>query len=328
MTRHCRWGIMATGLIADTFVKDLAVAGLPVAAVGSRSGAKAQAFAETHGIPAAHGSYEALAADPNVDVVYIATPHPFHVEGARLALEAGKHVLIEKPFAMNAREAREIAELAEARGLFLMEAMWTRFLPHMIRLHEILETGTLGGIRSLHADHSQALPEDPGHRLNDMALGGGALLDLGIYPVSLAWDMLGAPTEVHATGRFKTTGADAEVAIVMKHAGGALSHLSCVSDHQGPNAARIIGEKATVEIDAVWYTPTGFRVISHEGEVLEEYDAPTAGRGMEYQALAVDAAILAGRRSDPRMPPDETLRIMETMDRIRQDIGLRYAADG
>ena len=327
MTRQCRWGIMATGGIADKFVSDLMTAGLPVAAAGSRSGSKAQAFAEAHGIPAAHGSYAALVGDPNVDVVYVATPHPFHLEGARLALEAGKHVLIEKPLAMNAREARELVTLAEAKGLFLMEAMWTRFLPHMVRLREILAEGTLGQIRSLRADHSQALPEDPGHRLNDKALGGGALLDLGIYPVSFAWDVLGAPEEVHAVGRFKETGADAGVEIVMRHDGGALSQMSCASDFAGPNTAQIVGEKAIVEIDAVWYTPSRLRVLSHDGAVLEEFDTRPEGRGMECQALAVQEAVLGGRTSDPRMTPAQTVHIMETMDRIRVEIGLRYEAD-
>ncbi|WP_108261725.1 Gfo/Idh/MocA family protein [Mangrovicoccus ximenensis] len=300
MTRTCRWGIMATGLIADTFVKDLATAGLPVAAAGSRSPGKAEAFAAAHGIPRAHGSYEALAADPDVDVIYIATPHPFHAGCARIALEAGKHVLVEKPFAMNAREARGIAALAEAKGLFAMEAMWTRFLPHMIRLREILAEGTLGTIRSLRADHSQALPEDPGHRLNKMELGGGALLDLGIYPVSFALDVLGMPQEIKAVARFKETGADAEVAAVMRHGSGALSHLICASDTAGPNTAQIIGDKAVLELDAIWYAPCRMRVVAHDGTVLETFDTLPEGRGMQFQALAVQEAILAGRRSSRR----------------------------
>ncbi|MCA1336890.1 Gfo/Idh/MocA family protein [Pseudooceanicola marinus] len=331
MTQTLRWGIMATGLIAETFTKDLATAGLPVTAAGSRSGAKARAFADAHGIPAAHGSYEALVADPNVDVVYVATPHPFHAACTKLALEAGKHVMVEKPIAMNAREAREMAALAEERGLFLMEAMWTRFLPHMTRLNEILEAGTLGRILTLQADHSQRLPDDPNHRLNAMELGGGALLDLGIYPVSFAWDVLGAPKTLRAVARFKETGADAEVAVIATHdtpdGGPALSQLTCASDRTGPNTARIIGDRAILEIEEIWYAPTTLRLLDLDGTVLETFDTRPEGRGMQCQARAVQEAVLSGRTSDPRMTPAESIRIMEMMDQIRAEIGLKYAAD-
>ncbi|MDF0598558.1 Gfo/Idh/MocA family protein [Psychromarinibacter halotolerans] len=327
MTDQCRWGIMATGLIADLFAADLSLAGLPVAAVGSRSAGKADAFAAKHGIPTAHSSYEDLVADPDVDVIYVATPHPFHVEGAKLALNAGKHVLIEKPFAMNAREAREIVALAEAKNLLVMEAMWTRFLPHMVRLREILSEGTLGEIHSLWADHSQALPDDPNHRLNAMELGGGALLDLGIYPVSFAHDVLGPPAEVQAVARFKDTGADAEVAMVMRHASGALSQLVCTSDYQGSNAARIVGAQAILELDGVWYSPTTFRVRTHAGDEIETCDIPVEGRGMQYQAHAFQDAVQAGKRAVDLMTPEGTVEVMQTMDTIRDRIGLRYAAD-
>ncbi|MCA1337472.1 Gfo/Idh/MocA family protein [Pseudooceanicola marinus] len=327
MTQSCKWGIMATGLIAERFVKDLTLAGLPVTAVGSRSGAKAQTFAQEHGIPSAHGSYEALVADPNVDIIYVATPHPFHLEGARLALEAGKHVMIEKPFAMNAAEAAEITALARARGLFVLEAMWTRFLPHMTRLHEILAAGTIGQVHTLKADHSQDLPDAPEHRLNKMELGGGALLDLGIYPVSFACDILGLPAEAQAVARFRETGADAGVAIILRHENGAISELSCASDFQGPNTATIIGDKGRIELDAIWYAPTRMCVYDSKGELVEEFAAPNEGRGMQHQAIAAAAAISAGETGEPRMQPSETVEILGTMDSIRDRIGLRYAAD-
>ena len=189
-----RWGILATGGIAHAFTKDLRTAGLDIAAVGSRRADAAQAFADEYEIPHAHGSYEALVEDPDVDIVYIATPHPAHADNAILALEHGKHVLVEKPFTLTAPEAARVRDVAVERGLLAMEAMWTRYLPHMARIREIVAAGTLGEIRVVTADHTQSITTDPAHRLNAIELGGGALLDLGIYPVSFAWDILGAPT--------------------------------------------------------------------------------------------------------------------------------------
>ena len=198
MTDHLRWGILGTGWIARQMTADLAINGSTVTAVGSRTQEKADAYAAEFGIPHAHGSYEALVADPDVDVIYVATPHPSHVADATLALNAGKHVLLEKPYTINAAEARVVADLARERGLVVLEAMWTRWMPHMIRLREIIAAGTLGDVRTVIVDHNQKLSQDPTHRLQDPALGGGALLDLGIYPVSFAWDIFGAPTSIHA----------------------------------------------------------------------------------------------------------------------------------
>ena len=186
-----RWGILATGGIAHAFTADLRTAGLDVVAVGSRSAGSARAFAEQYGIAHAHGSYEALVADPEVDIVYVASPHSHHLAHATLALEAGKHVLIEKAVTLDADEAIALRDLAAARGLLVMEAMWTRYLPHMVRVREIVAAGTLGEVRTVIADHTQRISDDPAHRLNALELGGGALLDLGIYPVSFAVDILG-----------------------------------------------------------------------------------------------------------------------------------------
>lgn len=181
MAGKIRWGILATGWIADLFVKDLLLTGHSVTAVGSRNDESAKRFAKEFGIATAHGSYAALVADPNVDVVYIATPHPHHVAAAKLALNAGKHILVEKPFTINAREAADIVALAKAKNLMVLEAMWTRFLPHMHRIREIIAAGTIGEIRSLIADHTQKLPDDPNHRLNDLALGGRELASNFLY---------------------------------------------------------------------------------------------------------------------------------------------------
>ncbi len=323
-----RWGILATGGIAHAFTRDLFTAGLTVTAVGSRSTASARAFADQFGIRRAHGSYEELAADPDVDIVYIATPHPMHLQNAALAIEHGKHVLIEKPVTLDAGQAQAIADLAASRGVLAMEAMWTRYLPHMIRIREILAAGALGEIRAVHADHTQRITADPAHRLNALELGGGALLDLGIYPVSFAWDVLGAPTAIAAHGRLGETGADTEVATVFTHAGGAVSTTLSSARAAGPNTAHIIGTEARLDIDRVWYCPTSFRVTAPDGTVLETYESELEGRGMQFQALYAEQLVAAGRTDSDLLPFADSVRIMGTLDEIRRQIGVRYPQVG
>src|SRR5580698_5312365 len=312
MTEDLRWGILATGLIARLFTADLLRFGHTVRAVGSRSRQTADRFAAEFGISKAHGSYEALFADPEVDIVYVATPHPLHAANAIAALEAGKHVLVEKPFTINAAEAQKVADVAERQGLLALEAMWTRFLPHMIRIREIVASGALGDIRAVIADHTQDLPDDPKHRLNALELGGGALLDLGIYPISFVWNILGAPQSVQATARFKATGADAEVATVFRHACGAVSLTLSISDAAGPNVATVIGTQGRIDIDSVWYKPTSFRVHDNKGNVVEQFKSTVQGRGMQYQAAEVERLIKAARLSSEILPLTETVAIMRT----------------
>ena len=321
-----RWGILATGGIAASFASDLRTAGLDLQAVGSRSQESADAFAARFDIPRAHASYESLVADPDIDIVYIATPHPMHHDNARLALEHGKHVLVEKAFTVTRAQAEDLQRLAAEKGLIAMEAMWTRYLPHMVRIREIIADGTLGEIRSVMADHTQSLPTDPAHRLNALELGGGALLDLGIYPVSFIWDVLGEPVTVQASARLVETGADAEVATIMTHTGGAISTSFSSSRTAGPNTATVLGTKARIEIDRVWYSPTSFRVIGTDGTVLEEYASQVDGRGMQYQAFAAEGAVAAG---DPAggvlaLPIAESVAIMGTLDEIRRQVGVVY----
>lgn len=321
-----RWGILATGGIAAAFASDLRTAGLDLAAVGSRSQESAERFAARFDIPRAHASYEALVADPDIDIVYIATPHPMHHANARLALEHGKHVLVEKSFTVTRDQAADLQSLAAEKGLLAMEAMWTRYLPHMVRIREIIAAGTLGEIRAVTADHTQSISTDPAHRLNAIELGGGALLDLGIYPISFIWDVLGEPETIQATARLIETGADAEVATLMTHAGGAISTSLSSSRAAGPNRAAVIGTDARIEIDRVWYTPTSFRVVSPDGTVLEEYRSEVEGRGMQYQAFAAEGAALNG---DPAgtvlaLPVSESVAIMGTLDEIRRQIGVTY----
>lgn len=319
-----RWGILATGGIAAAFAADLRTAGLDLAAVGSRSQGSADAFAARFDIPRAHGSYEALATDPEVDIIYVATPHPMHHADARLALENGKHVLIEKALTLNRAEAEDLAALGREKGLLVMEAMWTRYLPHMVRLREILAAGTLGEIRAVSADHTQSLPTDPAHRLNALELGGGALLDLGIYPISFVVAVLGIPLTVQASARLAETGADAEVATVMTHEGGAISTTLSSSRAAGPNTAVVLGSTARVEIDRVWYAPTVFRVVSADGTVLEEFDGRTEGRGMQFEALAAERFVADGSLDSDALPLAESVAIMGLLDGIRAQIGVRY----
>lgn len=327
MATKLRWGILATGWIAELFVKDLVLTGHSVTAVGSRARSSADRFAKEFGIAKAHGSYEALVADPKVDIIYIATPHPQHVSAAKLALNAGKHILVEKPFTLNAREAAEIVDLASAKGLVVLEAMWTRFLPHMRRIRAIIAAGTIGEVRSITADHRQKLPDDPKHRLNALELGGGALLDLGIYPISFAWDILGKPSAIQASATFRGTGADAQVATIFHYASGAIATTLSSSDSAGPNRASVVGTTGRIEIDRVWYAPTSFRVYDTANTLLESFDGAVAGRGMQFQADEIERLITGGMTAGQIMPPAQSVEIMATLDEVRAQIGLRYPGE-
>ncbi len=327
MTEHLRWGILATGGIAEMFVRDLQLTGIPVTAAGSRGLDRARAFAERFGIPNAHGSYAELVADQEVDVVYVATPHPMHAENALRALDAGKHVLVEKPFALNAAEARTVVDRANERDLIVLEAMWTRWLPHMVRIREIVAAGTLGELRTVLADHDQRLNPDPALRLQDPALGGGALLDLGIYPVSFARDILGAPDRVLALSDPTPTGVDQQTAIILGHPGSRQAVLQVQLDAAGPNRAVVVGTEARIEIDPVWHNPTSFSVIASDGRVLERYESEVEGRGMQFQALELERRVAEGRGPGDVLPPEETVAIMETLDEVRRQIGLRYPGE-
>jgi len=322
-----RWGILATGGIAHAFASDLRTAGLDLTAVGSRSAGSGERFAAEFGIPRVHGSYEALVSDPEVDIIYVSTPHPMHAENAILALEHGKHVLVEKPFTLTAAEAAAVRDVAARSGLLAMEAMWTRYLPHMIRVRELVAAGALGDIRAVLADHTQKISTDPAHRLNNLDLGGGALLDLGIYPISFAWDILGAPNTVTATATIGPTGVDDEVATIFTHASGALSTSLSASHAAGPNTAHIIGTDARIDIDQVWYSPTTFRVIDSDGVVVESFSADVNGRGMHYQAAEAEQLIRAGAVTSAIMSAEESVSIMQTLDAVREQIGLRYPGE-
>jgi predicted dehydrogenase len=322
-----RWGILATGGIARLFTKDLLAHGHHVTAVGSRSQAKARSFADEFGIERAHGSYDDLVSDPDVDVVYVATPHNVHAENAIAALEQGKHVLVEKAFTLNAAEAQKVVDLARSRGLLAVEAMWTRFLPHMRFVRKTVSSGRIGEVRSVHADHTQKLTSDPAHRLNNPALAGGALLDLGVYPLSFAHDILGAPDQVTAVATMTDTGVDASVATVMTHRNGAVSTTYSTMESRGPNRAVVLGTEGRIEIGSVWYSPAPVSVYDARNEPVDSFDEPVTGRGMQHQATEVERLLAAGETESPLMTLDGSVDVMETMDTIRAAIGLRYPTE-
>ena len=328
MSTSLRWGILGTGWIAQLQTADLLADGFTVAAVGSRSQEGADAFAKEFGIPVAHGSYEALVADPNVDVIYVATPHPLHAENAELAINAGKHVLVEKPFTLNQAEAKRIVALAAEKKVVVLEAMWTRWLPTMVRLREVIAAGTIGEIRTVIADHNQSLPRDPKHRINAIELGGGALLDLGIYPISFAWDMLGAPETVHAIAAKTATGVDRQTAVTLGYARGQQAVLHTALDTHGPNTASVIGTDGWIHIDTVFYNPTSFSVYDATNTLIERYEpVPSETRGMQYQARELERIVASGSLVGDILSLDETVGIMGTLDEVRRQIDLTYPGE-
>jgi predicted dehydrogenase len=318
-----RWGILATGGIARTFVTALAAHTTQrVVAVGSRSAERARAFAGAHGIEHAHGSYDALVGDPDVDVVYVATPHSEHRDNALSAIAAGKHVLVEKSFTRNAAEAAEVFEAARSAGVFVMEAMWARFLPQMDVLRQLLADGALGDIAVVAADHGQYFDFDPAHRLFNPDLAGGAMLDLGIYPVSFAAMVLGAPEAVTATGTVTSTGVDAQVAMVLdKGAAQAVLYTTLLA--ATPTTAAVSGTVARADLSGRFYSPGTLTITSRDGSVLtRERDDIVGSAGLCYEAAEVARCITAGRRESRLLGWGETLSIMKTMDEIRRQIGV------
>ena len=253
----------------------------------------------------------------------MATPHPGHHAAAMMAIEAGKAVLVEKPFTMDAAEAESLVTAARDRGVFLMEAMWARFVPWVVRLRELLADGTLGDVREVIADHGQWFPQDASHRLFAPELGGGALLDLGVYPVSFASMVLGTPSRVTAVSDPAFTGVDATTSMLMQYAGGAHAVLTATLTAAGPTTAAVVGTDARVEVDGPFYTPTGFTLTRRDG-TSERFDQPVEGRGMWCEAAEVVRCLREGRLESDVMPLDETVAIMATMDEVRRQIGLTY----
>jgi predicted dehydrogenase len=293
--RPIRWGILATGGIARAFAQDLALQpGCEVAAAGSRSRAPADAFGNEFGVPHRHAGYQALASDPDAGAVYVPAPHPGHHDAALLAISAGKAVLAGKPFAMDAAQAREMTGAARGQGTFLMEAMRTRFLPHIARVREILAAGTPGDVACLTAGHGQWFAPDPQFRLFAPEPGGGALLDPGIYPVSFASLVPGVPARITAVSHPAFTGVDATTSMIFQYDSGARAVLTTTLLAASGNPAAIYGTAARIEIDGWSCTPAAFRVIARDGTELERFEEPYEGRGLRGEAAEAGRCLRAG----------------------------------
>ena len=261
------WGILGPGGIAQAFAKDLTfLEGHTIGAVGSRSLTNAQNFANTFG-GTAYGSYEELVADSHIDAIYVATPHPAHHDNVILALNAGKPVLCEKPFAVNAKQAQAMVDAAAKNKVALMEAMWARFLPHYAKVREIIASGVLGPILSIHADHGQRLADQGIARLVEPQLAGGALLDLGIYPISFAHMILGNPISITSSAVMTDKGVDAQTSMIFNYDNGAQAILTTTMIEQTPCRAVVAGLDGWLEIDRTFYNPASMRVISNDGTV-------------------------------------------------------------
>jgi predicted dehydrogenase len=321
MNERLGWGLIGTGGIAESFAGDLMFAESGrAAAVGSRHMDSADRFADRFNIPNRHASYDALVADPDVDVVYVATPHPMHHTNALLALRAGKPALVEKAFTMNAAEAEELVATARAEGLFLMEAMWTRFLPHIVEIRRQLAEGVLGEIVAVTADHGQWFAQDPNFRLFAPELGGGALLDLGVYPVSFASMVLGKPDRIVTLIDPAFTGVDGQTSMLFGYASGAQAVLTCTLSAKSPTRGAIVGTDARIEIDGDFYAPTSFDLITRTGE-RTRFEAPHEGHGLWHEAEEVARCLREGLLESPLMPLDESVEIMRTMDAVLAQAG-------
>jgi len=326
--RPVRWGILGPGRIARKFAADLAYAeGAELVAVGSRNQANADAFGDEFSVPNRYDSYADLANDPDVDVVYIATPHPAHHEATILCLEAGKHVLCEKPFAMNTGEAQEMIDAAKANNRFLMEAMWTRFRPIMSKVRELVADGTLGDIQLVTATIGWKSSFDPEFRLYNPALGGGALLDGGVYPVSFASMVLGAPDRVTGVATLGDSNVDENATIALHYPSGAVAALAVTIRANPVSLGMIVGSEGTILIDHDWHKPQTFQLLL-PGKAPQHVDYTLSeGFGYQFEAIEVMRCLREGRTQSEIMPLSETLTIVETMQQLLRDWGVSYPSD-
>ena len=322
-----RWGILAPGWIAGQFAAALRRGTRQeIVAVGSRTFDRAKTFADEFGAPAAYGSYEELVADPQVDIVYVASPHSEHHRLARLALEAGKPVLIEKAFTRDAAEARDLIDLARSKNLFMLEGMWSRFLPHYDVIQQAVQSGLIGAVTTVFADHGQHLYPGGPERLASPELAGGALLDLGVYPLSFAAFVLGPFTSITATGALTDRGVDSQEAITVTNAAGAQGVLHASMLAASACSASICGTDGRLDIGGTFYCPTWVRLLGRDGEVLDRYDSvdDVEHQGLRYEAAEAARCVTAGSTESALHPLADTLRIMEAMDAVRAQIGVRF----
>jgi predicted dehydrogenase len=324
MTRdRIRWGILSTGTIARHFVEDLrTMPDAEVAAVGSRTVEAAERFAQEYGIPRTHGSWQSLAGDPEVDVVYVATPHSAHHAATLTCLRAGKPALTEKPFTLDLEEAEDLVETARGAGLFLMEAMWTRCFPVLRTVVGLVAEGAIGEVTSVHGDFSVSVDVPVTHRMRARELGGGALLDLGVYPVWFAQAFLGDPRSVTAHARLSPEGIDENTGVVLGYPSGAVATLTCSMVGDGPRTATVVGTTGRIELARDFFRPRRFALC--RGEAREEFESPYEGWGYHFEAAEVHRCLREGLTESPVVPLDGTLAVMSTLDAVRDRIGVFY----
>jgi dihydrodiol dehydrogenase / D-xylose 1-dehydrogenase (NADP) len=322
-----RWGIIGTGNIAKIFARDIPFAeGAELVAVGSRNQATADAFGDMFNIPRRYDSYDGVINDPAVDVVYVATPHPAHHDVTIALLNAGKHVLCEKPFAMNTAEAREMVDAARANNRFLMEAMWTRFRPAMVKVRELIQGGEIGDVQYLTANMGWNNPFDAEFRLFNKELGGSALLDAGVYAVSFAHMVLGEPDQIVSVATLGETGVDENCMITTHYPGGAVANAGITVRASSRNLAMIAGTGGSILMDHDWHRPTTFTVF-RDGQDPEPFDFSHEGIGYQFEMMEVMRCIREGKTEHPVMPLDETLQIMSIMEKVIRDWGVTYPTD-
>ena len=319
-----RWGISSTGNIATQFADAFTHAeGGRLVAVGSRTQDKASQFAATHQIPHAHRSNAYLAADSDVDVVYVASLQPAHVHDTVMFLEAGKHVLVEKPIALNVAEVDRMTAAAQANDRFLMEAMWMRFNPAHVEAVKRINDGAIGEVRRIHADFSFAMPFDPDNRLWNLEAGGGSLLDLGVYPLTFAWWILGEPASISAAGHIAESGVDAETTLLCRWSNGASATLTSGIDVFGTLDARVEGTGGFVEFPAPAHATD--TVIVQSGPEREEIkESPPS---LHYQVAEVHRCLAAGEQQSPQMTWATSRSMIAACDAVRAELGVRYASD-
>lgn len=316
-----RWGILAPGRIAGTFVDALHKhTRQRVVAAGSRSAERAAAFGRRFGIEKTYGSYAELLTDPQVHAVYVASPTGQHHEHTLAAVTAGKHVLVEKSFALDGGQAREMADAARAAHVVLVEAMWSRFLPHWDVLDQLVRDGTLGPVETVLADHGQLLTPDAAPRLHRPELGGGALLDLGVYCVALADLVLGGPDQVTAVGEYAAGGVDAQVSAVLR-TGTAHAVLTTTLTARTPTTASVSGSRGRVELAADFYVPTRLSLVTAAGRSERPLDPITGHEGLCHPAAHLAQLVADGHTESPTLPLATSVRMMDTMDEIRRQLG-------
>ncbi len=329
MTAEIRWGVVGPGRIAESLLPDFAlVPNARVVAVASRSQDRADAFAARHGLERAHGSYAAILADPDVDVLYVATPHAQHAAFALAALRAGKALLVEKSFTATTVGATQVIDLARQTGVFVMEAMWTRFQPAVVALRDLVADGAIGEVRSVQADLGVAREYDPLDRLFDLRLGGGALLDLGVYVVSFAQMLLGTPDRVLASGSLFPTGVDAEVAMLLGYDDGRAATLLASLRQALPGQARVFGTTGWIDVLPRFHHPNTI-VLHRAGAEPETITAPQTGAGYAHELVEVTECLRAGRTESAVMPLADTLTVQDVLGRAAEQLGVRHteAAD-